>query len=61
MTVELINADGGPFYAVPGNAGPRTMDYGALFEQGTYQDSGRLEGLRRHGRRCILDRPGRGL
>jgi hypothetical protein len=25
-----------PFFAVPGNAGPRTMDYDALFEAGTY-------------------------
>ena len=33
---ELTNPDGGPFYAVPGNAGPRTMDYGALFDAATY-------------------------
>jgi hypothetical protein len=26
----------GPFYAVPCNVGPRTMDYAALFAQGTY-------------------------
>jgi len=28
---------GGPFYAVPANVGPRTMDYGALFNQGIYE------------------------
>ena len=27
---------GGPFYAVPANVGPRTMDYPALFTAGTY-------------------------
>jgi len=26
----------GPFYAVPANVGPRTMDYNALFNAGTY-------------------------
>jgi len=34
--VPLQNADGSPFFAVPGNAGPRTMDYEALFAAGTY-------------------------
>jgi hypothetical protein len=33
---ELRNSDGSPFFAVPGNAGPRTMDYEALFDQATY-------------------------
>ncbi|MCI0621803.1 MAG: DUF4331 domain-containing protein [Acidobacteria bacterium] len=32
----LTNGDGSPFFAVPGNAGPRTMDYEALFTKGTY-------------------------
>jgi hypothetical protein len=27
---------GGPFFAVPANVGPRTMDYGALFNQAIY-------------------------
>src|SRR6185295_8950802 len=27
---------GAPLYAVPANVGPRTMDYHALFAQGTY-------------------------
>ena len=29
-------SDGKPLYAVPANVGPRTMDYEALFAQGTY-------------------------
>jgi len=29
-------AGSGPFYAVPTNVGPRTMDYAALFSAGTY-------------------------
>jgi hypothetical protein len=29
----------GPFYAVPANVGPRTMDYGALFNAATYSPS----------------------
>jgi hypothetical protein len=39
--VELRNSDGSPFFAVPGNAGPRTMNYEALFNKATYRlDSG---------------------
>lgn len=34
-TLSLVN--GRPFYAVPTNAGPRTMDYPALFKAGTYE------------------------
>jgi hypothetical protein len=34
---QLMNDDGSPFFAVPGNAGPRTMDYEALFKRGTYR------------------------
>jgi hypothetical protein len=33
----ILNDDGSPFFAVPGNAGPRTMDYEALFAKGTYR------------------------
>lgn len=33
---ELGNADGSPLFAVPANAGPRTIDYDALFASGTY-------------------------
>ncbi len=35
----IQNADGSPFYAVPVNAGPRTMDYSALFDRGTYRNT----------------------
>jgi len=34
---QLVNGDGSPFFAVPGNAGPRTMDYEALYAGGTYR------------------------
>ena len=36
---RLMNPDNGTqrFYALPGNAGPRTMDYEALFEQAVYR------------------------
>ncbi len=33
---DLFSTDGQSLYAVPTNVGPRTMDYQALFEQGTY-------------------------
>ena len=33
---ELVNDDESPFFVVPGNAGPRSMDYEALFNAGTY-------------------------
>jgi hypothetical protein len=32
----LTTDDGSPFFAVPGNAGPRTMDYEALYRAGTH-------------------------
>jgi len=35
-STPILNAGGAPFFAVPGNAGPRTMDYPALFGLGTY-------------------------
>jgi len=37
--VTITNPSGEPFYAVPANVGPRTMDYQALFAAGTYQTS----------------------
>jgi hypothetical protein len=37
VETPIVNADGSPFFAVPGNAGPRTMDYEMLFERGTYR------------------------
>ena len=33
---QLKNSDGSPFFAVPANNGPRTMDYGKLFDAATY-------------------------
>jgi len=36
--VMLSNADGTPLFAVPANAGPRTMDYAALYAAGTYRN-----------------------
>ena len=33
---QLTNPDGSPFFAVPANAGPRTIDYAAVFDAGTY-------------------------
>jgi hypothetical protein len=35
---QLRNRDGSPFFAVPANAGPRTMDYSKLFEKGTFKE-----------------------
>ncbi len=34
--VPLTLPAGGPLFAVPANAGPRTMDYDALYDAGTY-------------------------
>jgi hypothetical protein len=34
--VQLKNEDGSPFFAVPANAGPRTIDYDSVFNAGTY-------------------------
>ena len=50
-----LNDDGSPFFAVPGNAGPRTMDYEALFAAWHLQACAPRVGLRRHDRRCVLD------
>ena len=36
VTTKLASPDGGPFFAVPANVGPRTMDYAQLFAAGTY-------------------------
>jgi hypothetical protein len=35
-SVELKNADGSPFFALPTNNGPRTMNYDDLFNAATY-------------------------
>jgi hypothetical protein len=34
---RLLNKDNAPFFAVPANAGPRTMDYEELYKKGTYK------------------------
>ena len=34
---DSVNPTGRPLYVVPGNAGPRTMDYASLFESGIYE------------------------
>lgn len=39
---SIRNADGSPFFAVPGNAGPRTMDHAALHAAGTYRLGGNV-------------------
>jgi hypothetical protein len=33
---QLTNSDGSPFFAVPANNGPRTMDYDALYNAGVH-------------------------
>ena len=37
VATPLLNNDGSPFFVVPANVGPRTMDYEALFSAGTYE------------------------
>ncbi len=39
VATPILNSTGGPFYAVPANVGPRTMDYNALFALATYTSS----------------------
>lgn len=36
VATQLTNPSGSPFFAVPANVGPRTMNYPALFNAGTY-------------------------
>ena len=36
ISTQILNATGSPFFAVPANVGPRTMDYPTLFAKGTY-------------------------
>ena len=35
-STPITNSNGSPFFVVPANVGPRTMNYGALFNAGTY-------------------------
>lgn len=43
VATPVTNATGAPFYAVPANAGPRTMDYSALFNAGIYSGNGGIK------------------
>ena len=36
VATPITNSSGQPFFAVPANVGPRTMDYSALFDQAIY-------------------------
>ena len=36
VATPILSSTGGPFYAVPANVGPRTMNYPALFAQAVY-------------------------
>ena len=39
VSTPIVNSDGSPFYAVPANAGPRTINYADLYAAGTYADT----------------------
>ena len=39
VATPIVNSDGSPFYAVPANAGPRTINYADLYAAGTYTDT----------------------
>jgi hypothetical protein len=39
VSYPIVNSNGSPFYAVPANAGPRTIDYAALYAAGTYTNT----------------------
>jgi hypothetical protein len=41
VSTPILNSDGSPFYAVPANAGPRTMNYADLYAAGTYTNTKR--------------------
>jgi hypothetical protein len=36
VSTSIVNSDGAPFYVVPANAGPRTINYADLYAAGTY-------------------------
>jgi len=38
VATQITNSDGSPFFAVPANAGPRTMNYAALYAAATYKN-----------------------
>ena len=39
VATPIVNSDGSPFYAVPANAGPRTINYADLYAAGTYTNT----------------------
>jgi hypothetical protein len=39
VATPIMNSDGSPFWAVPANAGPRTMNYASLYAAGTYTNT----------------------
>jgi hypothetical protein len=39
VATQIVNEDGSPFYAVPANAGPRTINYADLYAAGTYTNT----------------------
>jgi hypothetical protein len=39
VATPIMNSDGSPFYAVPANAGPRTINYADLYAAGTYTNT----------------------
>ena len=39
VATQIVNNDGSPFYAVPTNAGPRTINYADLYAAGTYTNT----------------------
>lgn len=36
VATQIVNKDGSPFYVVPANAGPRTVNYADVYAAGTY-------------------------
>ncbi len=60
---ERVDLNGGrTLFAVPSNVGPRTMpDYPAALRAGHLRPWRRRPGVRGHGRRSFLHRPGRGV
>lgn len=39
VITQILNKNGSPFYAVPANAGPRTINYADLYAAGTYKSA----------------------
>jgi len=43
VVTPIVNSEGSPFFAVPANAGPRTINYGAVYAAGTYNNLGAMD------------------